>query len=86
MNIHEPVQGMTIGYFLKHLPMGLLMWIPMLIFAFVMPVIGWLLIPVALVWPIAYPFVNKSKERKAWKKARQEAIENATFEKLIPQT
>lgn len=59
---------MTIGLFTKGFIIGLITWIPMLVFALVVPVIGWIMIPVAIAWPFCYPYALLSKQKKEWRK------------------
>lgn len=86
MNIHEPFPDMTVSYYFKTMPMGFVYWIPLLMFSFFVPLIGWIMIPVTLFYPLFHPFIIHKRDKKKWQKARQEAIEQATFKKLVPQS
>jgi apolipoprotein N-acyltransferase len=60
---------MTFGLFIRGFILGLITWIPMLVFAIVVPVIGWIMIPVAIVWPLGMPYAMLSKKKKEWRKS-----------------
>lgn len=68
----EPV---SLKWFLPKFVFGLITWIPFAIFAFAIPLIGWLFIPLVPIWPIAYPFIERLHiQRKQKKMKEQEEI------------
>lgn len=76
------IEPISMKWYLSKLPMGLLLWIPFISFALIVPILGWIMLPVVPFFPFIYPFLDRAikqtKNQKILKKAKEyEAIEIA---------
>lgn len=70
------------SWYLKGFIKGLFLWIPFMVVCLIIPIIGWIMLPIVPVFPFIYPFIEKRvKEKELLKKAKKELV-LAEYEEL----
>ena len=82
MNIQEDLPPMTFRSYMWDFAIGIVLWVPYTLMAFILPVVGWILIPTVPFFPFFYPFLKRHLDKKKLIKLRKQALEEAQFKNL----
>lgn len=78
-DFHKELEPISFKWYLRGLLKSLLFWPGLIGFAFIVPVIGWLFIPLIPFFPFVYPFID----RFAVIRKRQKLIDKTTDAEFI---
>lgn len=76
MNYFKPdytkeLEPVSLGWYLKGFVKGLILWIPFLGFALVVPIIGWIFLPLVPFFPFIYPFLERESIKRQQNKLKK---------------